>query len=463
MVKGLSGKELILAAMRNEETPRPAWLPFVGVHGGKLIGKSATEYLQSADCIVEGLAKARELYRPDGLPILFDLQMEAEVLGCHLQWADEVPPSVTSHPLTSRSLEDLPEFDTEQGRYPIAKEALLRCTETMGRDVALYGLITGPFTLASHLRGSELFLDMLTRPAEVHRLLNYCADVGCRAADFYLRHGADVVAVVDPMTSQISQEHFEGFIAQPLNKVFAHVAANNGLSSLFVCGDATRNLELMCRTKCDNLQVDENIPLDLLQNLAGKYNKSFGGNLKLTVVLLLGSEADCMLDAIRCIDLAGLRGFILAPGCDLPYATPERNLIAVSQMVHDDYQRQVSRTSLKATQMESFDDLQLPDYGNRDVVFVDVITLDSSACAPCLYMVDAARNAAEKAHCYVTVREHKVKTRDGIGYMCRLHVENIPSICIDGRVRFSSQIPDRETLIAAIEARAKEKQGGAAP
>jgi len=330
----------------------------------------------------------------------------------------------------------------------------------MGSDVAFYGLITGPFTLASHLRGSELFLDMMTSSDEVHRLLDYCANVGCKAADFYLEHGADVIAVVDPMTSQISQQHFEHFIAQPLNKVFAHIAAKNGMSSLFVCGDATRNLELMCRTKCDNVQVDENIPLDLLKNLAHKYGKSFGGNLKLTVVLLLGSEADCMLDAIRCIDLAGLQGFILAPGCDLPYATPERNLIAVAQMVHDDYQRQVSRTSLKATRMESFDDIQLPDYGNKDVVFVDVITLDSSACAPCLYMIDAARNAAEHANCYVTVREHKVKTRDGIGYMCRLHVENIPSICIDGKLRFSSQIPDRHTLIAAIEERAKEKRGG---
>ncbi|HPJ98331.1 MAG TPA: uroporphyrinogen decarboxylase family protein [Candidatus Hydrogenedentes bacterium] len=463
MMKDMTGKELLLAAMRNEETPRPAWLPFVGVHGGKLIGKTATDYLQSPDAIVEGLTKARELYRPDGLPILFDLQMEAEVLGCQVQWSDEVPPSVISHPLTSCTLDDLPEFHAGKGRYPIAKEALLRCKETMGGEVALYGLITGPFTLASHLRGSELFLDMLTRPAEVHALVNYCAEVGCRAADFYLQNGADVIAVVDPMTSQISQAHFEDFIAQPLNRVFAHVAANNGLSSLFVCGDATRNLELMCRTKCDNLQVDENIPLDLLKNLAGKYNKSFGGNLKLTVVLLLGSTADCMLDAIRCIDLAGLRGFILAPGCDLPYATPEQNLIAVSQMVHDDYQRQVSRTSLKATQMESFEDLQLPDYSNKDVVFVDVITLDSSACAPCLYMVDAARNAAGQANCYTTVREHKVKTRNGIGYMCRLHVENIPSICIDGVVRFSSQIPDRETLIAAIEARAREKQGGTAP
>ncbi len=459
MTKDMSGKELILAAMRNEQTPRPAWLPFVGVHGGKLIGKNSTEYLQSAEHIVAGLMKARELYKPDGLPVLFDLQMEAEVLGCNLQWADEVPPSVTSHPLTSRSLEELPEFDLTKGRYPIAKEALVRCKEKMGHDVALYGLVTGPFTLASHLRGSELFLDMMTAPGEVHRLLNYCANVACKAADFYLEHGADVIAVVDPMTSQISQAHFEEFITQPLNKVFAHVAANDGLSSLFVCGDATRNLELMCRTKCDNIQVDENIPLDLLKNLANKYSKSFGGNLKLTVVLLLGTEADCMLDAIRCIDLAGLRGFILAPGCDLPYATPEKNLIAVTQMVHDDYQRQVSRTSLKATQMESFDDLQLPDYSNKDVVFVDVITLDSSACAPCLYMVDAARSAAELADCYVTVREHKVKTRDGIGYMCRLHVENIPSICIDGKLYSSSQIPDRETLVAAIEERAKKKQG----
>ena len=30
-----------------------------------------------------------------------------------------------------------------------------------------------------------------------------------------------------------------------------------GLSSLLVCGDATRNLEVMCRTDCDNICIDE--------------------------------------------------------------------------------------------------------------------------------------------------------------------------------------------------------------
>ena len=54
----MTGKELLLEALRGGETPRPAWLPFVGCHGGKLIGRSAAEYLRSADLIVEGLKKA---------------------------------------------------------------------------------------------------------------------------------------------------------------------------------------------------------------------------------------------------------------------------------------------------------------------------------------------------------------------------------------------------------------------
>ncbi len=95
----MTGKQLLLDAIRGKKTERPAWLPFVGCHGGFLIGKSATEYLQSAELVVAGLKKAKSLYDPDGLPVMFDLQIEAEILGCHLHWADEVPPAVTSHPL----------------------------------------------------------------------------------------------------------------------------------------------------------------------------------------------------------------------------------------------------------------------------------------------------------------------------------------------------------------------------
>ena len=455
----MTGRELLLEALRNKPTSRPAWVPFVGVHGGKLLGLTATEYLRSADHIVEGQTKAFELYKPDGLPVVFDLQMEAEVLGCRLHWADEVPPSVISHPLASEPLSALPPFDVGAGRFPLVGEATRRLSESLGGEMAVYGLITGPLTLLAHLRGSELFMDLMMEPERVHDSLAFCAAIGKRVADSYLEHGADVIAVVDPMTSQISAANFDEFVAPCLNVVFSHIHQRDAFSSLFVCGDATRNLEVMCRTACDNVSIDENIPLPLLRNLAAKYDKSFGGNLKLTTVLLLGKEADCYLEAIRCIDAGGATGFILAPGCDLPYGTPEHNLQAVAQMVHDEYQRTVARTTVRATDMGSFDDLVLPDYAHEDKVILDVITLDSSACAPCLYMVDAAIKAAQRASAEVEVREHKIKSREGIGYMCRLDVDKVPTICIDGKPRFLSRIPDGDTLVEAIEERYREKTG----
>ena len=46
----------------------------------------------------------------------------------------------------------------------------------------------------------------------------------------------------------------------------------------------------MCRAECDNICIDENIALERIRDFTRSRNKSFGGNLKLTTVLLLGDE-----------------------------------------------------------------------------------------------------------------------------------------------------------------------------
>ncbi len=454
----MNGKQIILNALHGQLTDRPAWLPFVGVHGGKIIGEKAADYLRSADLIVKGLTRACELYRPDGLPVAFDLQLEAEVLGCDLQWADEGPPSVISHPLAmGAALDDLPAFDTTQGRWPVVLEATERLAKDMGDEVALYGLITGPFTLALHLLGHEIFLQMFDQAYKVKTLVQYCSDVARKAADAYLDAGADVVAVVDPMTSQISPEHFLEFVSPAVNPLFAHIRERGVLSSLFVCGDATRNLDVMCRTYCDNVSIDENISLESVRDLTRQYTKSFGGNLKLTTALLLGTPDDAKLDAIRCIDIGGRCGFILAPGCDLPYATPEANLQAAAEMVHDPYQRQVARTTITAQSAIAADDVELPDYDDPATVVLDVVTLDSASCAPCQYMVGVANDVGRQVDVKVHVNEHKITTRQGVGFMVKLGVRNIPTICIDGQVAFASITPNTRELAARILERAKAK------
>jgi uroporphyrinogen-III decarboxylase len=150
--------EILLKALCNQPTSRVPWVPFVGLHGGALVGVDATDYLKSADHIVHGLEAAVKRYRADGLPVVYDLQLEAAYID---------------------------------------------------------------------------------------------ADI-------------DVIAVVDPMISQIGPEHFRDFVTPALNKVFDYTRERGALSSLFVCGNATRDIEAMTETTCDNISIDENVDLALL-------------------------------------------------------------------------------------------------------------------------------------------------------------------------------------------------------
>ena len=57
----MTGKELILRAFRLEEIERTPWVPFVGIHGAKLIDVAGDKYLQSAELISKGATKAVQL------------------------------------------------------------------------------------------------------------------------------------------------------------------------------------------------------------------------------------------------------------------------------------------------------------------------------------------------------------------------------------------------------------------
>ena len=444
----MNGLKLLEQAFRLKETERTPWVPFVGVHGAKLIGIDAESYLKSSGHIVKGVSKSIELYKPDGIPVIFDLQIEAEVLGCNLVWSKENPPAVVSHPLSDgSSLGSLHLPEKTDGRIPLVLEATTELRQKYP-DLGLYGLITGPFTLALHLLGTDIFMKLYDDPEYVHQLMDFCSKVGIRFSEFLLDAGCDVIAVVDPMTSQIDPVTFETFVTPYARNIFDYVRQRKKLSSFFVCGNARQNIEVMCDCHPDNISIDENIPLDYVKEIALKRGISFGGNLKLTSVLLLGNELDSRKEAVHCLDLGGKLGFIIAPGCDLPMDTPVLNLQAVAGMIYDKHARQVIRKMKPAASLQP---MNLEGHWVEGKVIVDIITLDSASCAPCQYMVEAVKKAAAKFEDKVVINEHKIKDIDGIRMMMALGVQNLPTTCINGRIAFVSHIPPKSEIEKAIQ------------
>lgn len=444
----MTGKEYIINAYKLKECDRAPWLPFVGCHGATLIGEKADKYLSYAELIIKGQKEAIRRYSPDGLPVTFDLQLEAEALGCKLLFSQTNPPAVVSHPLEDGvQLSELKIPSLNDGRIgEVLKAAEVLCRDHP--DIAFFGLVTGPFTLSLHLMGTEIFTAMFEDPKKTEEVITFCSEVATSLSDYYIAAGCTVIAIVDPMTSQIDPFSFETFVMHHVKGIFDHIRHKNSLSSFFVCGQAEHNLDLMAKCGPDNISVDENIPLEFVKEVALSSGISFGGNLKLTTTLLLGSPEDSERDALECIVTGGKKGFILAPGCDLPMATPVENIEAVSRLIRDEYRQEF----LKRTAVVPDNEI-LPDLSGRWVrnkVIIDVITLDSDSCAPCRYMMELVNRVKPHFEDNLEIFEHKITTKEGLLMMRSLGVKNIPTICINGKIRFISIIPPLKQLVESV-------------
>lgn len=446
----MTGKERIYTILRHEESDRPGWVPLAGVHAGLLKGYDATEVYLDADKLVESLLEVNKLYTPDGLLLLFDLQLEAEILGCTIKWEKNGPPSVRSHPLESTQVIPATKIAPTAGRIPLLLDVTRRVKKAVGDQTALYGLFCGPYTLASHLRGTQFFRDARQNPDFVKELMAYTTELGLQMADFYLNEGVDVVVPVDPVVSQISPTHFSNFVSGPYSTIFKHIREKGAFSSFFVCGNATHIIDLMCQTKPDSIAVDENVNLVEAKKITDSHNVVIGGNIPLTTALLLGNQLDNIKVGLDLIDsINSNKNFIVSPGCDMPYATPIENTVALAHAVlHSDKARELV-ANYELSDMSV--DVELPDYSNLKKPLLEAFTLDSTACAACTYMWGVAQDAKKHFGDAIDVVEYMYNTVENISRIKKVGVAQLPSLYLNGELKYSSIIPNLDDLIKEIE------------
>ncbi|HAF62003.1 MAG TPA: uroporphyrinogen decarboxylase [Anaerolineaceae bacterium] len=447
--KTFTGKDLLFSVLRHEDSDAVPWVPFAGVHAGSLKGYNARQVLLDPGKLVESLLEVKKVYDPDGMPILFDLQVEAEILGCELLWADEAPPSVASHPLAATKA--IPEYipQTEDGRIPIILQVMHSIKKEVGDTTALYGLVTGPFTLASHLRGTDIFLDSVDDPDFVTALVEYTTQVAIAISKYYIDAGMDVIAVVDPLISQISPRMFKRFFTQPFREIFESIRKQGVFSAFFVCGDATKNIRAMCETNPDCIAVDENIDMVAAKAITDEFNITLGGNIPLTTCMLLGNQQDNMKYVVDLLDALDHHNLIISPGCDMPYAIPIENTIAAVQAVREpDNTRKVIENYTKA---EINIPITLPNYASLTKPLIEVFTLDPDTCAACTYMWRAAQKIKEILGDSIDLALYKITEIETIARVKKMGIEKIPSIYINGELKYSSIIPGQSEFLEEVK------------
>jgi uroporphyrinogen-III decarboxylase len=309
------GKQAVIDAYEGRYTPVVPWVPYVGVHGAFLIGETATNTLQNPDLLAKAVVNAAERYKADGIPMVFDLAIEAMSMGIKGKWFDDNPPTVIEHPLVDQTLAEsglkIPMMT--DGRWPTIIEAGKKAKAALG-DVALIGLVCGPLTLASHMRGAKIFTDMVRKPELAMEIIEFAGRVAAESARIYAEEiGCDIVALVEPVGSQVRPEAYDKFVIPYCQPGIDAIHKAGKTSALYICGDATKIVENMMYTGASCICVDEQLNMNYVRDCALKYGRGFGGNLKLTLALSLGI-LDPREDALVSLAAGGKIGYTFSPG-----------------------------------------------------------------------------------------------------------------------------------------------------
>jgi MtaA/CmuA family methyltransferase len=144
--------------------------------------------------------------------------------------------------------------------------------------------------------------------------------------------GANMMFMGDSAASQVSPRFYEQYIRESETRVVRAVQETGVPVRLHICGDITRILEPVAQTGARFIDVD--YPVDLTEacrRVADVNTDAYVvGNFDPVKVLLRGTPDEIRAACEQCeARTADFENFILAPGCEVPPATPVENYQAL--------------------------------------------------------------------------------------------------------------------------------------
>ena len=125
------------------------FIPLLFSFAARLEDIPLPQFLGDPTKIANAIRSVQSYYRLKGVTCYCDPTLEAEALGCELDWGTHPPRIIRRQPIDSDT-KARAEKIAELGRIPTALEVVNILDSVLG-DVILLAAITGPFTLARNL------------------------------------------------------------------------------------------------------------------------------------------------------------------------------------------------------------------------------------------------------------------------------------------------------------------------
>ena len=279
-----------------------AVFPIIGAdHCAYLKKTTLAKVARKAKELADALEYAFRLYRYDIILIFSDPYVEAEALGCQIDW--EPFPKILSRRENSGN-----------DRTGIIIETAERLKRRV--DVPIFVSIKGPFSLASFLGGTETFFkELIIEEEKIKEMIAEALEFQIRYLRSLLSLGVNIF-IGDPCASAslISPKFFLKFAYQPLLRIIGEIKNNGLIVALHICGNTKPIIPFLDNLGCDILSL-EDIKIETK-------TPKMGGVA--TNTIFLGGEEKIEKEVLEAKRIPSCS--IIATSCDVPVTTPPEHI-----------------------------------------------------------------------------------------------------------------------------------------
>lgn len=291
-----------------------------------MLGKPFDEVFRSGELLAESQLLGWRRFGHDIIIMENGTAANAEALGAEVDYDVDRSPVTHSGPCTE-SLDNVEKLTIPDPETTPPWCELLKATRIIKREVGdkaffLSRADQGPFSLASMLRGMEMFLcdiGMGENDERVHQLLQFATDAVFTFALAVSEAGSDMVSIGESIAGpDMCHPDTYRTYAKPYEKQLTERLHERGiLISNHICGNATPIVPDMIETGANVIELDYTIDCPAVK-------KEIRGKTTVLGIIepsrfVFGDEqeiSELTLGALRTLGPGG--NFILGPGCALP-------------------------------------------------------------------------------------------------------------------------------------------------
>lgn len=317
-----NSKQLVRDLFDGKELPRTPFLPWVCSFAAKLEQLPIRRALSDATLLSKSLRNCQKLFGYDAIINIFDSTLEAEALGCKIEWAgSEEAPRVISHPLAegASTLDfDLSQFD-KRGRIPVVIETTKRLSIEKGREVAIIGFITGPLTLSRYLTNCWPVSGWKSGTESVTELIELVQKVIVRLCRLYCECSVDAIVIADEMFSQMDVDLYR-MVAPGMRTVWNITRFHNAHSIILTNKAESNRFESIFELPASGVVLSGNTDYSAIKTAALRHNRCFSFGISCSSMTDIPGQAKKSLK--DCLGTGEKRGVFLSTDWEIPYTTP---------------------------------------------------------------------------------------------------------------------------------------------